>query len=52
MQAQNDEPEEIVRVAVALEDHLAREHDVTWSRARDTARDWLGRAIDAGQKKP
>jgi len=45
-QPKNDEPDEIVRVAVALEEHLARDHDLSWSRARETARSWLDRAIE------
>jgi hypothetical protein len=51
-QAQSDDPEEIVRVAVAFEDHLARDHDMTWARARETAREWLGKAIEARQGQP
>ncbi|MBS2032826.1 MAG: hypothetical protein JST54_33440 [Deltaproteobacteria bacterium] len=46
-QPRNDEPDEIVRVAVALEEHLARDHDLSWSRARETARSWLDRAIES-----
>ena len=49
---QTDEPDEIVQVAVALEEHLARDHDMTWSRAREEARGWLDLAIDATKPPP
>lgn len=52
LQPANDEPDEIVRVAVAFEEHLARDHDMTWGRARETARDWLGRAIESNREEP
>jgi len=49
LQAAESEPEEIVRVAMELELHLAQEHDVTWHRARETARSWLELAIEASR---
>lgn len=49
LQAVETEPEEIVRVAMEFELHLAQEHDVTWHRARETARGWLELAIEASR---
>lgn len=45
LEPQGDDPDEIVRVGVELEEHLARDHDMTWSRAREIAGAWLTRAV-------
>lgn len=51
LEPQGSEPEEVVRVGVELEEHLARDHDMTWSRAREIAGSWLARAVARLQDK-
>lgn len=38
--ASSEEPEDLAEAAVALEDHLAGAHDLSYPRAHEVARSW------------